>query len=156
MARPLKCRHVCCAPGTDYFKPRGIPIRDLEKVVLTMDEFEALRLADLEGLYQEAAGQRMGVSRQTVGNILDSAHKKVADCIVNGKAIKIEGGVYAMDEMRESRCSACQHTWQEPYGTGRLGSCPKCGSRDIHSATEGVGHAGPQQCGRVRCRGGSR
>jgi predicted DNA-binding protein (UPF0251 family) len=80
------------APGADYFKPRGIPLSDLQEIGLTLDEFEAIRLADLEGLYQEDASQKMKVSRQTFGNILVSAHKKIADAIVNGKALKISGG----------------------------------------------------------------
>ena len=130
MPRPVKCRRVCCTPGADYFKPRGVPLRDLEKIVLTMDEFETLRLADLEGLYQDVAGARMGVSRQTFGNILDSAHKKIAECVVNAKAIKIEGGVYTMADMREFECSGCRHAWQVPFGTGRPGACPKCGSKN--------------------------
>lgn len=77
----------------DYFKPRGIPLSALQEVGLTLDEFEAIRLADLEGLYQEDAAKKMDVSRQTFGNIIAIAHKKVADAIVNGKALKIAGGI---------------------------------------------------------------
>jgi len=157
MPRPVKCRRVCCTPGADYFKPRGVPLRDLEKIVLTMDEFETLRLADLEGLYQDVAGARMGVSRQTFGNILDSAHKKIAECVVNAKAIKIEGGVYTMADMREFECSGCRHAWQVPFGTGRPGACPKCGSKDIHRAAGDESHAGRRRrCGGARCGGRSR
>ena len=152
LARPVKCRRVCCAPGADYFKPRGIPIRDLEIVVLTMDEFEALRLADLEGLYQDAAGAQMRVSRQTFGGILDSAHRKVADCVVNGKAIMIEGGVYTMEEMREFGCTACHEKWRVPHGSGRPAECPKCGSKDIHrAAPERAKARGGRGCGKGRC-----
>jgi len=64
----------------------------LEEIPLTVDELEAVRLADLEGLYQEDAASRMAISRQTFGNIIASAHKKIADCLVNAKALKIEGG----------------------------------------------------------------
>ena len=157
MTRPVKCRRVCCAPGADYFKPRGVPVRDLEVLVLTMDEFEALRLADLEGLYQDDAGARMGVSRQTFGNILDSARRKVADCVVNGKAIKIEGGVYTMADMRGFKCGGCQHIWQVPFGTGRPDVCPKCGGKDIHRAAGDAGRGGRgRRCGRARCGGRSR
>lgn len=92
MPRPFKCRRVCGTPGTDYFKPRGIPLSDLQETGLTIDEFEAIRLADLEGLYQEDAAQKMAISRQTFGNIIASAHKKIADAIVNGKALKISDG----------------------------------------------------------------
>ena len=91
MPRPFKCRRICGTPETDYFKPRGIPLSDLQEVGLTIDEFEALRLADLEELYQEDAAKKMDISRQTFGNIIATAHKKIADAIVNGKALKIEG-----------------------------------------------------------------
>ena len=73
-------------------KPAGIPSRDLEEVLLGFDEAEALRLADLEGLYQEAAARRMGVSRPTFSRIVESARRKTADAILNGKALRIEGG----------------------------------------------------------------
>lgn len=86
-------RRVAALPTVPVFKPAGIPARDLEEVALTLDEFEALRLADYEGLYQEAAALRMGVSRQTFGRIVEAARKKVADALVNGKALRIEGGV---------------------------------------------------------------
>jgi predicted DNA-binding protein (UPF0251 family) len=65
----------------------------LEEVNLTLDELEAVRLADLEGLYQEDAARKMDISRQTFGNIINSAHKKIADVLLNAKALKIEGGM---------------------------------------------------------------
>jgi predicted DNA-binding protein (UPF0251 family) len=74
---------------SDYFKPRGVPMTLLDQVCLEFDELEALRLADLEGLYQVDVALRMGVSRQTVGNILDRAHRKIADALLNGKALAI-------------------------------------------------------------------
>ncbi len=70
-----------------------MPVDILEEVNLTLDEFEAIRLADLEGLYQEDAAKKMNISRQTFGNIIESAHKKIADSIVNAKALKIKGGI---------------------------------------------------------------
>jgi predicted DNA-binding protein (UPF0251 family)/predicted Fe-Mo cluster-binding NifX family protein len=73
-------------------KPAGIPTRDLEEIRLGFDEAEALRLADLDGLYQEAAARSMGVSRQTFGRIVEVARRKVADAILNGKALRIDGG----------------------------------------------------------------
>ena len=93
MARPLKPRLVCQAPEAVYFKPRGIPLQDLDEVVLGFDETEALRLADLEDLSQEQVGKQMGVSRATVGRILKSARGKVAEALVQGKALRIAGGV---------------------------------------------------------------
>jgi predicted DNA-binding protein (UPF0251 family) len=92
MARPPKTRIIDCLPDATYFKPRGIPLCELEEVVLSADEVEALRLADIECLYQENAAGCMCVSRQTFGNILRAAHRKVADAVVNSKALKIEGG----------------------------------------------------------------
>ena len=92
MPRPCRCRRIRCRPDTSYFKPRGIPLDSLEEVILALDELEAVRLADLEGLYQEDAARKMGISRQTFGNIVNSAHKKIADVLLNAKALKIEGG----------------------------------------------------------------
>jgi len=92
MARPPLDRRVQSAPKALSFKPAGIPARELEEIVLTLDEFEAIRLADYEGLYQEAAALRMGVSRQTFGRIVEAARRKVADTLVNGKALRVEGG----------------------------------------------------------------
>ncbi len=93
MARPCRCRRIRCSPDTTYFKPRGIPLDMLEEINLTLDELEAIRLANFEGLYQEEAAKRMDISRQTFGNIIDSAHKKIADALLNGKALKISGGI---------------------------------------------------------------
>lgn len=94
MPRPRLCRRVKFLPETTYFKPAGIPLRKLEEVVLTVDEFEAIRLKDLEGLEQEKAAERMRISQPTFFRLLDSARRKIADAIVKGKAIKIEGGSY--------------------------------------------------------------
>lgn len=93
MARPCRCRRIRCNPDANYFKPRGIPLDMLEEVNLTLDELEAVRLADWEGLYQEDAAKKMSISRQTFGNIINSAHKKIADVLLNAKALKIEGGI---------------------------------------------------------------
>ena len=100
MPRPKCCRNVCGVPDKNYFKPRGIPISQLEEVVLNLDEYEAIRLADYEELYQEDAAARMNISRQTFGRIIGVAHKKIADILINGKALKIEGGEVALDETK--------------------------------------------------------
>lgn len=92
-----------CVPDKNYFKPRGIPASLLEEVVLNLDEFEAIRLADLEGLYQEDGAKRMNISRQTFGRIIESAHKKIADVLMNGKALKIEGGEVAVSTGSKSK-----------------------------------------------------
>jgi predicted DNA-binding protein (UPF0251 family) len=84
-------------PQITYYKPRGVPLAVLQRIALTVDELEAIRLADLEGLYQEQAAEKMNISRQTFGRIVESAHKKIADALVNGKALAIEGGSYEID-----------------------------------------------------------
>ena len=151
MARPRNCRRVGLMPGSDYFKPRGIPLSMLEEVILTVDEFEAIRLADLGGLYQEQAAEKMNVSRQTFGRIIESAHKKVAEALVKGKALKIEGGEFEMASMRKFKCSECRHSWELPYGTGRPGGCPSCKSGNIHRAEEDRGYVGRAGRGQGRC-----
>lgn len=100
MPRPRKCRRVENIPGTIYFKPAGIPMRVLEDVHLTIDEVEALRLKEIEELDQETGAVRMGISRPTFQRILASARKKTADAVLNGKAIRIEGGIFTMANSR--------------------------------------------------------
>jgi uncharacterized protein len=102
MPRPKCCRHVCGVPDKNYFKPRGIPISELEEVVLTLDEYEAIRLADYERLYQEEAAAGMNISRQTFGRIIETAHHKIADVLIHGKALKIEGGEVALNKTESS------------------------------------------------------
>ncbi|HJV92863.1 MAG: DUF134 domain-containing protein [Betaproteobacteria bacterium] len=92
MVRPLKCRMIGVSPTATYFKPRGIGMMLLEEVSLELDELEALRLADLDGLYQAEAAERMGISRQTFANIVARARRKVADALIHGKALKIDHG----------------------------------------------------------------
>lgn len=104
MPRPFKCRRVCGSPAADYFKPRGIPLSELDEIELTLDEFEAIRLADLDGLYQEEAAKHMNISRQTFGNIIESAHKKIADTIVNARALRIKGGIVKMTKESVKIC----------------------------------------------------
>ena len=92
MARPFKCRRVAFLPGVTFFKPAGIPLRFLEEVIVTVEEAEAIRIKDIENLDQEQCAKRMNVSRPTFQRILYSARRKVADALLNGKAIRIEGG----------------------------------------------------------------
>lgn len=151
MPRPFRLRRVCCRPDANYFKPRGIPLDALEEVNLTMDELEAVRLADLEEMYQENAAKKMNISRQTFGNIITSAHRKIADSLVNSKALKIEGGIVKMME-RHFICYDCRHEWTSPYGAGRPSECPQCKSANIHRAPQDRGWARGVGFGRGRCR----
>ena len=138
MPRPRRCRWIWALPNVSYFKPRGIPLAQLEEVILSVDEHEAIRLSDVEGLDQEEAAKRMNISRQTFGRVLASARKKIADAIINAKAIRIEGGDFMVAE-RIFRCYACGYTWDIPSGRPRPTSCPTCGNSNIHRTEEDRG-----------------
>jgi predicted DNA-binding protein (UPF0251 family) len=113
MARPPCCRKIGFSPNVVYFKPRGIPCSSLEEVVLTKDELEAVRLADLEALYQEVAAEKMGISRPTFGRIIESAHRKIADALVNGKALRIAGGNVEVDRSSYTvPMKQCRRRWR--------------------------------------------
>lgn len=133
MVRPKKNRIVAYKPDVSYFKPRGIPMVNLKEVHLTVDECEAIRLSDLMGLSYEEAGKRMGVSRATFGRIIQRARKVVADALINGKAINVEGGNYTLIEgERIFACDKCKHEWEEPPQTGRPEKCPSCAGQYFH------------------------
>ncbi len=123
MPRPKCPREIIAPPEVTWFKPAGIPMRDLEEVVLTLDEIEAMRLADAEGLYQEQVAEQMKVSRPTVGRILASARQKTAEALVQGKAIRIEGGTVLIRGRKSGE--RCRGRGQ---GRGRKGGCPAGGS----------------------------
>lgn len=108
MPRPRKQRTIGADIGCRYYKPQGIPLRDLDEVLLTLDRLEALRLADVVGLDQGVAAERMGISRPTFSRLLAEARRVVAGALVGGAAIRIEGG---------------------PVAVGRPGPCPRRGAR---------------------------
>lgn len=129
MTRPKFCRKILCKPGAEYFRPGGIPLSLLEETVITLDEFEALRLADYEGLYHEQAAAMMNVSRQTFGRIILSARGKIADALVHGKAVKIEGGIVTSDENGELICPGCRYASEKCMDSNAVPECPACGKR---------------------------
>jgi predicted DNA-binding protein (UPF0251 family) len=94
MSRPRLCRRISFNPEITYCKPRGVPLAELKEAILNVDEFEAVRLKDLEGLEQEECAKRMNISQPTFHRLASSARRKIADSIVNGKALKIEGGTF--------------------------------------------------------------
>jgi predicted DNA-binding protein (UPF0251 family)/predicted Fe-Mo cluster-binding NifX family protein len=94
MVRPQKCRRVGFIPGITYFKPAGVPMRELDEIHLTVEEAEAVRLKDIVDLEQEECSKHMNISRPTYQRLLESARKKIADALLNGKAIRIGGGNY--------------------------------------------------------------
>jgi predicted DNA-binding protein (UPF0251 family) len=139
MARPRRCRCVGFLPRVAYFTPQGVPLRYLEEVCLLVEELEAMRLHDVGGLGQEDCGKLMKVSQPTFHRILESARRKVAEALVQGKALRIGGGDFEM-AMRKFACRSCGNTWEVPFGTGQRGidmRCPKCQSRDIHRTDQG-------------------
>jgi len=140
LTRPYFLRKITGRPRTGLFKPAGIPARELSEEVMTLDEYEAVRLADLEGLYHEQAAEHMGVSRQTFGRILETAHRKVARVLHDGKALRIEGGPVALAGQRVFGCLQCGHRWQEPFGSGRPPACPACRGPMIRRLDRGAGH----------------
>ena len=112
MPRPICCRRICGEPPATVFKPAGLPLRELDEVVMTLDEFEAIRLADLAQMYQEEAAKQMGVSRPTFSRIVEQAHRKLADVLVHGKALRIAGGA-----VRQAGRRCCEmHDGQGPSG----------------------------------------
>lgn len=96
MVRPKRCRMIYAEPDVVYFKPRGVQLIDLKEVELAVEEFEAIRLADLQNTKQITVAKQMVISQPTLHRLLESAHKKIADALVNGKAIKIHGGTYSI------------------------------------------------------------
>jgi predicted DNA-binding protein (UPF0251 family)/predicted Fe-Mo cluster-binding NifX family protein len=101
MPRPRLCRKVSGTPKATYFKPRGVPLGELDEVRLAVEGLEALRLADLESLTTSEAAGRMGVSRHTFGRILGEARRAVSQALVNAMALRIEGGEYSVADGQE-------------------------------------------------------
>ena len=125
MPRPRLRRRVGFEPGVTYFKPAGVRLVELEESILAVDEFEAVRLKDLEGLEQEDAARKMNISQPTFHRLVLSARKKIADAIVNGKAIRIEGGSYMV-------VGRMQRMMGRGAGPGGECACPKCGTKLTH------------------------
>jgi predicted DNA-binding protein (UPF0251 family) len=127
MPRPTKCRRVNFIPGITYFKPAGIPLRVLVEIRLTVEEVEAIRLKDLENLDQEQCAEKMNVSRPTFQRVLESARKKLADALLGGKAIRIEGGNFEMAPLHFTCPTG--HEWEVPFEVAMKSeqqSCPVC------------------------------
>ena len=90
MPRPKLCRKLMFKPEVTYFKPAGVPMNELEEIILDPDEIEALKLSDAEGLKQEDCAKKMQISQPTLNRALTSARKKVAEALIKGKALRIE------------------------------------------------------------------
>ena len=138
MPRPRLCRRIRFWPGITHFKPAGVRLAELHEVVLSMGEFEAMRLCDLEEINQKEAAKKMNISQPTLQRTLASARKKIADALANGKSIKIEGGPHKMVAPR-GQGRGLRRGIDPGTGRGRMGGtaggpagqcvCPKCGAR---------------------------
>lgn len=112
MARPRKHRRIHCNPAAYYFKPRGIPMHKLSEIILNHDELEALRLADIQKESHEEAAKNMKISRATFGRIISKARQKVADGVLNGKALRINDTAeeYSIPQ-KMTYCRGCGRSW---------------------------------------------
>ncbi len=126
--RPKIKRTIRFFPEITYFKPAGIPLRELSEVILTIDEIEAMRLAELDDLDQEQAAKKMRISRITFMRILHSAHKKIAESLIYGKALRIEGGEVMAYQSRLGRALQKDQTFKRGQGLGGsdICICPIC------------------------------
>lgn len=143
MARPTKWRKIEHIPKVQYFVPSEAEVEGLDENVLKLEELEAIRLKDLEGFEQEECAQKMQVSRPTFQRILIEAREKVADCLINGKTIKIDGGNFTRN-ICPVRCSDCGKEWMESFENmdsiqnGEY-SCPHCNSKQLTCGRGGRG-----------------
>jgi len=153
--RPRCLRRIESEPVVSYFKPRGVPMSDLDVVLLSLEELEAVRLVDLKGLNQEEAAQRIGISRRALWEDLQNSRRKIVEALVTGKAIEIKGGNYTVKKPRRCTCNGCQADWEIPFAARKPDQCPKCGGSDLHSHPEEQGGGEPERCGKGRCRHGN-
>lgn len=134
LARPPKFRQVERLPMITYFKPQGIPMSKLSEVVLNVEELEAIRLCDLDGLEQEICAAKMAVSRPTFHRIITTARKKISQALIEGLAIRVEGGNYRI-VLSKLQCNHCGQKWQGNYCRKHT-KCPKCQSSDWSNITD--------------------
>ena len=138
MPRPKNKRIVFEPPLFTEFKPIGIASRTLEQISLSLDEFEAVRLADYSGLSHEEASEEMEISRSTFTRLIEKARKKMADFLMNGKILSIEGGnVHFRNNIIQ--CLDCGHMFKTKIGMPIM-ECPSCKSNNLLNVAGGFGH----------------
>jgi len=147
MVRPRKLKFVNFEPGVTYFKPRAVPITELEEVDLTLDELETLRLVNIENLSQADAATNMHIHQSTFQRTLTRAREKVTDALVNGKAIKIHGGEYKMPGRDGTGPRSQGRMGRGGAGRGFADTgvcvCPSCGHEQKHMRG--------QPCNQIKC-----
>ncbi len=140
MPRPRRIRRIFFQPDVTYFKPAGIMLKNMQDSILTKEELEAIRLIDFKNISQNKAGKQMKISQPTLSRLLTSARKKIADALINGKAIKIQGGNYKM--VQPTGRGLGMGRGRGTSGRGRMSGfaagpggdcvCPKCGAKASH------------------------
>ncbi|RLD81091.1 MAG: DNA-binding protein [Bacteroidetes bacterium] len=144
MPRPKNNRIVYEPPSYTEFKPAGVSIKSLEEIQLNLDEFEAIRLADLLGMSHEEAANEMGISRSTFSRLIVKSRKKIADFFFQGKLLTVAGGNI---HFRKNiiKCSDCGHMFKIDIGT-IMTTCPECSSKNLLSLAGNFGHG---ECCRI-------
>ena len=138
MPRPQDNRIVHEPPLFSEFKPMGARGRNLEQILLTLDEFEALRLADFNGLTHAEAADEMEISRSTFTRLIEKARKKIADFLIQGKLLTIEGGsIHFRNNI--IHCQDCGHMFKTNIDNA-ITECPACHSKNLLNLAGGFGH----------------
>jgi predicted DNA-binding protein (UPF0251 family) len=139
MARPVNRRSIEKPPIMEGFKPFGIPMRELEPVILLFEEYEAMRLADYLGLSHQDAARQMNVSRPTFTRVYEKARRTLSTALVEGKALLIEGGNYQTNDCW-NRCEQCSKLFVCPDEKAMCPFCHKSTGRRLHpnEATSGT------------------
>ncbi|MCK4647474.1 DUF134 domain-containing protein [Candidatus Pacearchaeota archaeon] len=161
MPRPRINRRIFFEPHVNYFKPVGIPLSHLQEIILTRDELEVVRLIDYEEIEQSKAGKKMKISQPTLSRLLKSARKKIAEALINGKSIKIQGGDF---EMVQPRGFGRGMGRGRGLGGGRMGGpfaagpggickCPKCGYEESQIRGQPCMNKKCPKCGTKMTRG---
>ncbi|MDP2871892.1 MAG: DUF134 domain-containing protein [Bacillota bacterium] len=143
MPRPPKSRWISFWPAVTYFKPAGVPLRTLEEVVIQLDELEAMRLKDMEGLDQTECAHRMGVSQSTLQRMLTVARAKVTGALVTGKALRIQGGPVAPSELDPVQGVGRSCRGRGRWGRGRGWAEPD--SHELEGPAVEPGEAAPER-----------
>ncbi|MBN2695850.1 DUF134 domain-containing protein [bacterium] len=135
MPRRKRCRKLHSPPLYQGFKPKGVPARLIKKVTLHLEEYEAVKLADYDGLEHEEASLKMEISRSVFTRMLQDARKKIATAIVEGLELVISGGDYYF-EKKSFRCKDCNSIYHFEHSEKNLIECEKCGSTNIELINE--------------------
>ena len=152
MVRPRKIKFVNFEPDITYFKPLAVPLNQLKEVELTVDELETLRLSDVEKLSQIDAAEKMHIHQSTFQRTLVRAREKLTDALVNGKAIKIHGGDYKTEPVRQGRGRG-RMSGQFAAGPNGICICTKCNYETAHIRGKPCNQRKCPKCGLPLTRG---